>query len=187
LGVTLLICACGKSERHQGDEAEFGGGASSGSSGENEGGAPTCGASYIECGCGCCVAQAAAARCFYPDLGESLDQIIAGDDERETSPDCANVGCSAGVERVCCAALPPNTTKRCTRQARTPADVNRIEISKTSLDCTILTLEQAVSTEPAALTLPPGWRLRQVTRQARRGQHHRATRSRRARRGDAAR
>jgi hypothetical protein len=142
------------------------GGQASNAGAPSDGGQASCDGSYIECGCGCCITQAASTSCFYPDRGESLEAIIAADAARSSSPTCASADCSAGVLRVCCAALPPEVDEKATYSASVYiGGVNRLRITKMTSTCTWLSLQQPASAStPSPLELPSGWELDQATR-----------------------
>jgi len=56
---------------------------------------------YDACGCGCCGAPQVT-RCYYPDLGQDLGEVVREDEAAASSPSCANAGCAAGVHHVRC-------------------------------------------------------------------------------------
>lgn len=122
------------------------------------GGAPSCEGTYRACGCGCCGGQTASITCVYPASGDDLAAIIAADKVAGESPLCANAGCSAGLDYVCCEAPPPVADQALYVAAVTAGGLNRLELRKQLGVCTNLVLVQP-SAAPTDLPLetPAGW------------------------------
>ncbi|MFA6048634.1 MAG: hypothetical protein WC792_01630 [Candidatus Micrarchaeia archaeon] len=58
---------------------------------------------YVACGCGCCGGMADyPAQCLYHSKGDSLDKIIQEDLQSASSPSCATMGCSRGINYTYC-------------------------------------------------------------------------------------
>lgn len=122
------------------------------------GGAPSCEGTYRACGCGCCGGQTASITCVYPASGDDLAAIIAADKLASESPLCASAGCSAGLDYVCCEALPPVADLALYVAQVTVGGLNRLELRKQLGVCTNLVLIQP-SAAPTDLPLetPAGW------------------------------
>ncbi|HWA73401.1 MAG TPA: hypothetical protein VG937_13740 [Polyangiaceae bacterium] len=102
-----------------------------GAGGEAGGPGVACG-EYRACGCGCCVGgPAPQVRCYYPEAGDDLDQLIAEDQAAAQNPNCAQAGCSAGIRHACCVrgAGDPGSTGTYTA-LYTPTAVDRIAVMK---------------------------------------------------------
>jgi len=78
------------------------GAGTTGGEGGETGTISSCDDTYTACGCGCCGGVTPTKRCFYPELPGHLASIIEEDESIRSSPDCANAGCSAPQEYVCC-------------------------------------------------------------------------------------
>lgn len=82
------------------------GSAGLGDAGAGNAPAVECDGMYLECGCGCCVRDSSSplpgASCYYPELGDTLEDIKAKDAAAALDSSCASAGCSYGAERHCC-------------------------------------------------------------------------------------
>ena len=94
-------------------------------------------------------------------------QLVAADAARRADAQgCANVGCSIGIDYVCCASLPPETDGSYAASAQVGA-IDRITISKTDEACTTIELRQAPVMEVSGpLEVPEGWMLQRAGQQA---------------------
>jgi len=94
LGVVLVL-GCSRSELSP-DDAGLDGGA--------DGGPPQCsvGRTFLDCGCGCCGGTTPSRQCVYSSQGQDFDALVRAAQDALANTDCSTVGCSQGVEWVCC-------------------------------------------------------------------------------------
>lgn len=57
---------------------------------------------YIACSCGCCGGVTPKRQCIYQSRGDDLKAMVQSDRESAKNPQCAKVGCSAGIKYVYC-------------------------------------------------------------------------------------
>jgi hypothetical protein len=142
-----------------------GGGADAGMGGA---GAPAeeCG-EYVACGCGCCGGtEPSGASCYYPERGESLDDIVSADRAAASDPGCANAGCSLGTRRVCCQSSSADDGAGTYTGSGLIGGLDHLAVHRASPAgrCTTLGIATAASSErPFAVELPAGWRLETAT------------------------
>jgi hypothetical protein len=74
-------------------------------------------------------------RCYYPEAGDELSEIVAADRKRAESPDCSSAGCSSGLRYACCLRGSPDPAGAATYSAQyVPTALDRIHITKTGND-----------------------------------------------------
>lgn len=134
------------------------------------GGEASCDGTFRACGCGCCgiASPAPTTTCVYPDLGQSLSQIIAADlARRQDTVGCAAAGCSSGIDYVCCEAPAPMPEQATYDTAVVIGDIGRLRVNKMAANCTTLTLQQVYPANPGptgfSLETPVGWGIEQAT------------------------
>ena len=116
--------------------------------------------SYEACGCGCCVPKVVNPVCYYPDLGDTRDAIVARDQETAADPGCAAAGCSSASQYFCC--QPGNEPDDSTYEATTYiGGLDRITLHRVSAAqrCTDFTLVRpaAGGTLDFPIVLPMNW------------------------------
>lgn len=146
-----------------GGDSARGGADGGGSSVAGAGGEGEC-STYALCGCGCCgTGPTRVSRCYYPEAGERLDELIAADREQASNPGCANAGCALGELTACCLRGTAEAEVATYTASYYIGGIDRITINKTSADgfCATAVLAAPISGGVhAALETPGGaWSL----------------------------
>jgi len=108
-----------------------GGNGVTGGEGGESGTISSCDDTYTACGCGCCGGVTPTKRCFYPEIPGHLASIIEEDESIRGRPDCANAGCSAPQEYVCCTSDQATLSEATYKVTVVPTALDRLTISRT--------------------------------------------------------
>lgn len=124
---------------------------------------------YVACGCGCCGSgPTEVTRCYYPEAGDELADLIASDRMQQASPSCATAGCSVGVRHACCLRGSPAPAGSATYSADFASTAfDRLTVMKQGNDgrCARIVFARPLANSDVytALELPagpgPGWGL----------------------------
>jgi hypothetical protein len=110
-------------------------------------GASACRDSYRACGCGCCSGREPTKRCYYPEVAGHLEGIATEDQRIAQSADCPMMGCSTGVEYVCCSSAAASAGPAEYEAAVIPGGIDRLVVERTGEDgrCSKLSIANRVT------------------------------------------